>query len=196
MGRIRNFRVIRSDPFVDGPIEDVIISTAGGGGGFGATGPTGSTGPTGADGTSGGGLLPPVIAGIEGSTGTVFFENPSGLQIEVWKYTRRRRSTHAAAALPSAPAQPYSDRKGKRFKPLRLLANGALSYVVEDRWINPIVKVGAKRDYRNYFRFGVRDPATGDRSPLTSTVVATAVNFEFAAPGISGLRIFIHPHLV
>tara|TARA_R100001244_G_scaffold25113_2_gene25452 strand:+ start:107178 stop:107744 length:567 start_codon:yes stop_codon:yes gene_type:complete len=185
--KIRNLQIVRDEPFVNGPIERVIIQGVDGGG-FGATGPTG---PTGADGVSGGGLLPPVIIGINGTTGIVYFDNPAGLQVEIYKFIKKARGVH------SSRGTVYSDRKGKRYRPLRQLANGSTSWTVEDRWINPISRVGSNTNLRNYFKLGVRDPDTGERSPLTTITIATAVNFEYVAAGIrESIRILLHPHIV
>lgn len=181
--KIRNLQVIGSDSFVRGPIEKVVLQGAGG---FGATGATGATG------TTGGSLLPPVVTGIDGTTGIVYFDNPSGMQVEIWKFVKKKRGSHTARVII------YDDRKGKRYRPLRQLANGANSWTVEDRWINPIAHpLSPSVNKRNYFKLGVRDPDTGERSVLSSITIATAVNFEYVAAGLrEPIRILIHPHIV
>lgn len=182
--KIRNLRVVRDTPFAPGPIEEVIIQGSAGGG-FGATGPTGATGATG---TSGSNLQAPIITGIDSHNGIVYFDNPSGMQVEVWKYVRKTRGVHSGINT-------YPNRQGKRFRPYRQLPNGATSYTVQNRWINPISKVGPKANRRNYFKLAARDPITGDRGPLTAVTISTAVNFEYNVTGFrTAIRIILHPH--
>ena len=130
----------------------------------GAIGPQGPAGPAGPSGDSA--LQAPIITRIDSKTGIVHFRNPSGMQVEVYKYTRKRAGTHSH----KAPKGPYANRIGKRYKPIRQLPNGATNYTVQARWIN--APFNTRR--RNYFKLGVRNPSTGERSDLSIFTILTA----------------------
>jgi hypothetical protein len=82
------------------------------------------------------------------------------------------------------PGTVYPDRRGKRFIPIEQVANGATSWAIPDRYMNvlgggvPAVRTRK----RNYFRFGLRDVATGARGPMTADLVVTGVRHETDHP--------------
>lgn len=175
--RIRNFQVIRTAPFTKGGkvekivlsgLENVVLNVSGGTGGSGGGGGSSTTV-----------LQAPIITRIDAKNGIVYFDNPSGMQVEVYKYTRKQNGPHTSRPLNG----PYSDRLGKRYKPIRQLPNGATSYTVQTRWINGGAMFANRWNKRNYFKLGARNPTTGERSELSSLTIMTAVKREFDLGG-------------
>jgi hypothetical protein len=130
-------------------------------------------------------IAPPIITSIDSKLGIVYLENPSGLQIEVYKYTRRQKSDHTRAD----EEYEYTPRKGKRYKPHVMLPYEATTWTMPERWIAPMLaNDNSDPDRRHYFKFGVRT-LDGVRSNLTTLTVCTAVNKEY--DGGNGIKILL-----
>lgn len=115
-------------------------------------------------------LLPPRVTGIDAKQGIVYFDNPAGHQIEIYKYTRKHKGPHRSGS--------YPPHLGKRYKVLYQLKKGATSWTVPDDWIWPIAHTGNPNN-RSHFKFGVRK-TNGTRSTLSADTIITAVDAEYA----------------
>jgi len=114
-------------------------------------------------------LLPPEVSRIDAANGIVYFSNPTGYQIEVYKYTRHRVGSHEKGD------RTWPDRQGKRYKVLYQLPYGATSWTMPSQWIR-------SKNKRSHFKFGVR-ALDGTRSGLSVQTVITAIPAE-ASQGI------------
>ena len=110
------------------------------------------------------GLVPPKVSSIDAVKGIVYFENESGLQIEVYKYTRHRKGGHVKGE------KVWSDHLGKRYRVLYQLPYGTTGWTVPDIWIH-------QNEKRTHFKFGVRT-LEGMRSDVSSITIITAIPFE------------------
>lgn len=119
-------------------------------------------------------LVPPKVVKIDAKQGIVYFENPTGEQIEVYKYTRKKNRVHKKNKNKN---KEYSPHLGKRYKVLYQLKKDATSWKVPDKWIYP-VKIKGKINYRSHFKFGVRK-LNGIRSDLSALTVLTANSYEY-----------------
>lgn len=106
-------------------------------------------------------LVPPQIAMLDPATAEIGFKNPSGLQIEVWRYTRHRQGPHVNR----------SAHLGKRYKPFMWLPLGAMFWTLPPVW--------RTKSRRVYLKFGVRAP-DGRRSTLgvETVVVHTLAEYD------------------
>jgi hypothetical protein len=138
----------------------------------GAVGATGPQGPAGADGTVA--LQAPIITSVDTKNGIVYFSNPAGMQVEVYRYVRKKAGAHSN----KAPKGPYTARIGKRYLPYRQLPNGATSFTVQARWIKGGLPNLRASNRRNYFKLGSRNPSTGDRGDLSIMTITSAVKNE------------------
>jgi hypothetical protein len=130
-------------------------------------------------------LLLPKITRIDAKAGIVYLDNPSSLQIEVYKYTRKKNEPHIYAnGSRHEHGYEYSPRLGKRYKVLYQLSRGATSWTVPTKWIWPVGH--RKTTFRSYFKFGVRD-SDGVRSDLSVLTVITANIYEYA----DGIKILL-----
>ena len=98
------------------------------------------------------------IKSIDSAAGIVYFENDTGLQIEVCRFTRHNKGPHEGTEI-------YSDRIGKRYKPWNLIPYGATEWAVPD-----IHRQGK----RIYLKFCTFNPETKQRSELTKVTVVVA----------------------
>lgn len=109
----------------------------------------------------------PIVSRIDDVNGIVHFSNaaPPGAQIEVYKYTPHTVGNHDG----------YTSRIGKRYRPARLLAEGATQCDLSIAFLT-------RR--RNHFRFAFRWPVQdntggpGVRGPLSTTSISTATPRE------------------
>ena len=130
-------------------------------------------------------ISPPKITRIDAKAGIVYLDNPSGLQIEVYKYTRKKNGSHTYTnGSKHEHGYEYSPRLGKRYKILYQLGAGVTAWTVPTKWIWPASH--HKTTYRSYFKFGVRD-SDGTRSDLSSLTVITANVYEYA----DGIKILL-----
>ena len=121
----------------------------------------------------------PIIERVDDAAGIVYFTDntPPGAQIEVYKYSPHPTGTHG---------DPYPSNIGKRYRPDRLLAKGAIQ-------INLGTEILTKR--RSHFRFAFRWPiadnsgGAGVRGPLNDTTISTAVPRE----RLQGSLLIINP---
>jgi hypothetical protein len=109
----------------------------------------------------------PFIDFVDGASGIVHMVDnvPPQAQIEVYKYTRKRTGPH----------DNYDSHLGKRYRPDRLMARGALQLNLSTEFL-------ARR--RAHYRFAFRWPIPGNtggagvRGPLGPTTVSTATPVE------------------
>ena len=125
-------------------------------------------------------IVPPKITHIDAQLGIVYFDNPMGHQIEVYRYTRKKVGPHV-----SYSGKIFPPHVGKRYKVLYQLKKNATSWTVPDKWLIPLRNNG-NRDRRNHFMFGVRKP-DGTRSELSTLTVITTNHFEYN----SGIKILL-----
>ena len=101
------------------------------------------------------------IAFIEESKGIVHFEPyDAALQIEVYKYTAKETGAHV-----HKNSKVYSDRIGKRYKVLYQVARGATSWTMPAKYV--------LHHKKNYFKFGLFNIATKERSALSALTLQT-----------------------
>lgn len=123
----------------------------------------------------------PQIEYVDSVNAIVQFVNdiPPGAQIEVYKYSFRRTGDHW---VPTPPPGHYADpRKGKRYRPDRMMAKGSLTLNLS----NAIRQVK-----RNHFRFAFRWPppnspiGPGIRGPLGPIALSTTTPRERTQNGV------------
>lgn len=99
---------------------------------------------------------------INSDKGIIYFNNPTELQIETYKYTRHTGGEHSSGKTV------FSDRLGKRYKPYNMLPMGVTEWVVPD---------GLRREQkRQYLRFSTWDPINKTRAQLGPDIVIVSSN--------------------
>jgi len=101
------------------------------------------------------------IAFIEESKGIVHFDPyDAALQIEVYKYTVKETGAHI-----HKNGTIYSDRIGKRYKVLYQITRGTTSWTMPAKYV--------LHHKKNYFKFGLFNIATKERSALSALTLQT-----------------------
>lgn len=127
-------------------------------------------------------IAAPRIQTIDAKNGIVYLDNPSGYQVEVYKYTRRNSGNHV-----KKDETVLTPRLGKRFRPFWTLKQGVTQWTVPLEFVYP-ANIGGRSNSgrRNYFKFGVKTPDR-TRSDLSSLTICTATDNEYNSG--DGIRI-------